>query len=81
MQKTVFDSCYIIAHISSDLLNPIERGFRHFVRDLDDITDPLQILDWYNSFESYGSKLGCRSLWDTLYDLTTTYTLSYFTSM
>ena len=52
---------------SSKLLKRIKHGFLYFVRNLDDITSPLQILDLYNSFESYDSKLGCRSLWDTLY--------------
>ena len=28
---------------------------------------PLHILDLDNLFENYDSRLGCRSLWDTLY--------------
>ena len=43
----------------------IEHGLLHNVLNLDDIT--LQILDLDNLSESYGSKLRCRSLWDTLY--------------
>ena len=42
----------------------------HNVSNLDDVTSPLQILESDNSFEIYGSNLGCRSLWDTLYTAT-----------
>ena len=45
----------------------IKHGFLHNVSNLDDITSPVQILELDNLFERYGSKLGCRSLCDTLY--------------
>ena len=42
----------------------MEHGFLH-VSNLDDITSSLQILELDHLFESYGSMLGCRSLYGT----------------
>ena len=44
----------------------MEHGFLNNVLNLDEITSPLQILDLDNLFENDDSKLGCRSLWDTM---------------
>ena len=49
--------------VSSKPLKRIEHGFLHNVSYIDEIISPLQILEMDSLFESYGSKLGCRSLY------------------
>ena len=46
----------------------VEQGCLHNVLNVDDITPLLQMLDLGNYLsEIYSLKLGCYSLWDTLY--------------
>ena len=60
MDKSVFELGYIITHI-------FKSGFLHNVWNLVDITSLLDILNIFNSIESYDSKLRRPSFWDTLY--------------